>query len=186
MLVGGGLVAAGAALLMLTTGLLTLSSLALPVVLVASGLFFSWRSLNPGARDGNVIIATVTLLTGMVLAVHESYLPGTDLGTIWPLFMTIGGFSLVVYGLRKGPGYSVTWGVPGAAIVGLSLLFLLVSTDVIRESLSQLALRFWPALIIGGGLVIVVTGLRRDLGAVDGADTEEDGDSDLDERDLEH
>lgn len=148
LVIGAVLVVIGAGLLLLTTGAVSLGALAFPIVLVGIGLVFLVRSFSPGRGPSNIFVGTAVGLTGLLLLVRESVLPNLELMRIWPLFMGIGGVSLVSYGIKSRGLHSASFVVPGVVIIALSTFFLLFSLDVIEASLSTLAIRWWPLLIV--------------------------------------
>lgn len=166
----------GGTLLLVTTGVVTVGAIILPVVLLISGIALFWRAFLPGGRDANVFTGMFLALTGAFSLVWESVLPGINSSTVWPVFMTIIGVALSAYGMRKGNEFRFTLVTPGIAIIIMSVVFLLFSTDVIRVSLGRVALAWWPVIIIlVGALVLFYGSDRRD------ADETEEGDPELDE-----
>lgn len=159
-LVGLGLLFAGGALLLVTTGVLTIGALILPLLLLVAGVLLFWRAILPSGRDSNAFAGTVLALTGGFWVLWESALPAVTASTIWPVFMTIVGIALVVYGLKKGDEYRFTLVTPGVAIVILSAIFMLFSLDVIKTSLARVAAVWWPLLLVVIGVMILV--LRSD------------------------
>lgn len=148
------LVFGGAALLLLTTGTITVGALILPVVLILAGAILLTRAFLPDGRESNVFSGTASTLTGGFWLLWEAALPNLRLESIWPAFMTIGGLALVAYGFRKSAEYRASLVVPGATIIVLSVVFMLFSLDVINESLAQVAIRWWPVTLIGIGTLL--------------------------------
>lgn len=159
-LVGLGLLFAGGALLLVTTGILTIGALILPLLLLVGGVLLFWRAILPSGRDNNAFAGTVLALTGGFWVLWESALPAVTASTVWPVFMTIVGIALIVYGVKKGDEYRLTLVTPGVAIVILSAVFLLFSLDVIKTSLARVAAVWWPLLLVVIGVMILA--LRYD------------------------
>jgi len=165
-IVGLAMIVIGIGLLLLTTGVISLGALAFPILLVAVGFVFLVRSFSPGRGASNTFVGTAVGLTGLLLLVRESVLPDVDLVRIWPLFMAVGGVSMVSYGVKRRGMHSTSFVVPGVVIIVLSGLFLLFSLDVIDESLSAIVVRWWPLLVVVIGAVMLWptgrnTGTRR-------------------------
>jgi hypothetical protein len=175
-LVGLGLLCAGGALLLVTTGVLTIGALILPLLLLIVGVLLFWRAILPSGRDSNAFAGTVLALTGGFWVLWESALPAVTASTIWPVFMTIVGIALVVYGVKKGDEYKLTLVTPGVAIVILSVVFMLFSLDIIEASLARVAAVWWPILLVVIGVMILV--LRSDgesnASSLETADADED------------
>jgi hypothetical protein len=167
-LVGLSLVVAGGGLLLVTTRVVTVGAIIAPLLFVVIGVILFWRAFLPGGRDGNAFSGTLMALTGGFWILWESVLPGVRAGMVWPVFMTIVGIALIVYGVRKGEEYRFTLVVPGAAIVAMSGVFLLFSLDVIKASLTEVAVVWWPLiLVVIGGMVLIRSRDRDDDPAED-------------------
>ncbi|MEX2442087.1 MAG: hypothetical protein WD492_00670 [Alkalispirochaeta sp.] len=157
-----GLIASGAALLLVTTQRISVGALILPLVVIIVGGVLLVRAFSPDGQEGNVFSGTFLVLTGGFLLLWESALPAVELSVIWPIFMTIGGAALTSYGLKKGRDARLNLTIPGAVIVLLSLVFLAFSFDLIQTSLATVAVRWWPALIVGVGVLILIGGRNDD------------------------
>ncbi|MFO8042947.1 MAG: DUF5668 domain-containing protein [Alkalispirochaeta sp.] len=157
-----GLIASGAALLLVTTQRISVGALILPLVLIIVGLVMLMRAFSPEGHEGNVFSGTFLALTGGFLLLWESALPAVELSMIWPIFMTIGGAALTSYGLKKGRDARLNLTIPGAVIILLSLVFLAFSLDLIQASLAAVAVRWWPAILMGVGILILVGAHNED------------------------
>lgn len=155
-LVGFALLLMGGALLLLTTGVLTIGSLIFPLILLLVGVLWFWRAFLPDGRDSNIFGGTLLSLTGGFWLLWESALPGVAAVSVWPVFMTIVGIALITYGLKKGEEYRLTLVTPGGALVVLSGVFLLFSFNVIQASLVQVAAMWWPVLLIAVGMMVLI------------------------------
>jgi hypothetical protein len=175
-IIGIALFIVGGTLLLVTTGVMTVGAIILPVLFLVVGIILFWRAFLPAKGDGNVFAGTFLVLTGGFSLLWESALPGVDVSTVWPVFMTITGIALAAYGIRKGNEYRFTLVTPGLALVILSIIFLLFSTDVIEVSLSRVASVWWPLVIILTGAFVLLYGSdRKD------SDEEPTGDPELNE-----
>ncbi len=175
-MIGIALFIVGGTLLLVTTGIMTVGAIILPVLFLVVGVALFWRAFLPARGDGNVFTGTFLVLTGGFSLLWESALPGVDIVTVWPVFMTITGVALAAYGIRKGNDYRFTLVTPGVALVILSIVFLLFSTNVIEVSLSRVASIWWPSVIILTGVFVLLYGNdRKDT------DDGDDGDPELNE-----
>jgi len=161
-LVGLSLVVAGGGLLLVTTRVVTVGAIIAPLLFVVIGVILFWRAFLPGGRDGNAFSGTLLALTGGFWILWESVLPGVRASMVWPVFMTIVGIALIVYGVRKGEEYRYTLVVPGAAIVAMSGVFLLFSLNVIEASLTEVAVVWWPLILVVIGGMILTRSRDRD------------------------
>ena len=157
---GLSLVVGGAALLLITTGTITVGSLLPPLLLIVVSIVLFWRAFRPGGREGNVFAGTFLGLSGGFWLLWESALPAAKAASVWPVFMTIGGIALVAYGCKKGREYHHTLIVPGLAIVVISFVFLFFSLDIIKASLADVVVNWWPALLVVIGLLMLAAGRR--------------------------
>ncbi len=164
-IIGTGIILAGSALLLFTTGLLSPRTPALPVALVVVGAYSLHRAFLPGGREVHIFTGTLFSLAGVFLVLQQSVLTRTELQSLWPVLMTFGGISLLTYGLRKGRGYRYSLVLPGAVIIVLSLVFLLFSLNLIEQSLASLTVRWWPLALIPPGLLMVLPGRRNETDA---------------------
>ncbi|MFP4152245.1 MAG: hypothetical protein ACLFR8_06245 [Alkalispirochaeta sp.] len=154
-LLGLSLVVAGGGLLLVTTGAVTVGAIIAPLLFVVCGVVLFWRAFLPGGRDANAFSGTLLALTGGFWILWESVLPGVRASMVWPVFMTIVGIALIVYGIRKGEEYRFTLVVPGTAIVAMSGVFLLFSLEVVEASLTHVAVVWWPLILIVIGMMIL-------------------------------
>lgn len=159
----------GPALLLVTTGLAPLGNLVLPILIVVAGIYSLYRAFLPDGREVYVFSGTFLSLFGVFLVLQQAVLSRTELSSIWPVFMTFGGLSLVAYGFRKGRHHHVSMVVPGATITAISFVFLLFSLGVIEESLASLTARWWPLLLVPLGLFVLFAG-AADTGVDDGSE----------------
>jgi hypothetical protein len=161
-LVSAGLILAGASLLLVTTGVVTVGALILPLVPIVVGVFLFARAFLPDGHEGNVFTGTFLGLTGGFWLLWEAALPAANLRMIWPVFMTIGGTALVAYGIKRGSESRVSLVTPGVAIIVLSSIFLLFSLNVIEASLAAIAVQWWPLILVGTGAVLLLGGFGDD------------------------
>lgn len=157
-----GLILVGGALLLLTTGALSVGALVIPLSAIIAGVVLLWRAFMPDGREGNVFAGTFLALSGGFWVLRESALPGVSLSSIWPVFMTIGGTALVAYGIKKGRDYRLALLVPGTAIILLSGVFLMFSLEIVEAELSDVAVRWWPALLVLLGVFMMWSGRTAD------------------------
>jgi hypothetical protein len=176
-LIGSGFIVGGPALLLVTTGLVPLGNMVLPVAIVVVGFLSLYRAFQPDGREAYVFSGTFLTLFGVFLVLQQSVLTRRELTSIWPVFMTFGGLSLVAYGFRKGRHHHLSMVVPGSAITAISFVFLLFSLGVIEASLVSLTARWWPLLLIPLGLFVLLAG-SADAENNGGADAPESDDPD--------
>lgn len=167
--VGLGMSMAGVLLLLFTTGMLPTGTLLWPTVTIVVGCYLLWRAFWADGREANVFAGTFLLLTGVFLLLRTSALAQVTLQRLWPVFMSIGGLALLAYGISKGRDYRLVLGVPAAAIILLSVVFLLFSLEVVTISFTEFVLRWWPGLVVFWGITTVWSYFerRRTMGDID-------------------
>lgn len=157
---GAALILFGVMLLLVTTGLFAPGPLVFPVMLVLTGILLLHHGFR-SSHEISVFVGTFLLLTGVFLVLRESVLTRREMRSLWPIFMSVGGVSLITYGLRKGRQYRLSMVLPGAVVFLLSLVFLLFSIGVIEQSLASITVRWWPVLFVFLGLVVLLAGRRE-------------------------
>lgn len=80
---------------------------------------------------------------------------------LWPVYMFLTGLSLSIAGRTTGKRFTLTYDFPGIILTVLGIVFLLFSFDVIKISLSRLAVFLWPVLFILAGAFLIVLFLYR-------------------------
>jgi hypothetical protein len=126
-------------------------------VLAGLGFFVNWLA-SPNKREahGIMIPATITGLVGLFFfAFTLGFVPWSAMGVLWPVFPLIVGIAFFVAWVFSGFrewGLLVPSAVTGAVgIVGLSF--------TLGGTLFGDLVRFWPLLLIGLGVLVLVGGL---------------------------
>ncbi len=178
--IGVSFVLAGLVLLLWTAGFLETVASLWPVAAIVGGLVLLYLRVFRDGRDSYLFFGMSLLFSGLLLLAAITAVP-VALGSVWPLFLTIIGLALFLYGMRKRGGSRVTFVTPGAAMVLLSFVFLPFSLGIVSARFSEVVRVWWPVLfvLVGGVLVIAHLGRRR----LPVAEDEEEIDSDADEGD---
>lgn len=150
----------GGLLLLWTFGYLNKLLAAWPIVPLAAGLVLLYFRLFRNGPDHYVFFGTTLALGGLLFLLVTTAVPAA-LGQIWPLFMTVVGVSLFVYGLRKKGTVRITFTIPGAAIVILSLVFLPFSLELIGTEFVLFVSTWWPTLFLAIGIALIVSHFVR-------------------------
>jgi len=166
MLVFGFLfVLTGAVLLLHTTGFLTAFRALWPILPLVIGLGMLYVGFAHAGQDGYVFLGMFLALGGAVYLLMNTVLSTVALSRIWPLFMTVAGVSLFVYGhTKKDPASRASLRIPASTIVILSFVFLSFSMDLVETDFYRFVWNWWPVLFVvfGVSLIIVHFG-RREL-----------------------
>ncbi|WP_319561529.1 hypothetical protein [Marispirochaeta sp.] len=138
----------GTGLLLVTSGLLPRYEDLWPIPLTLLGLLFIYLVKVNNAPSGYIVPGILFTLSGLLLVLRTLLTPYLTMERIWPLFMTIAGISLSMYGRRFTGTFRVKIIVPAVIMIILSLLFLPFSFDLVRERFSSVVTVWWPVLFI--------------------------------------
>jgi len=138
----------GIGLLLVTTGLLPRYEDLWPIPLTLLGLLFIYLVRVNSAPPGYIVPGILFSLGGFLLTLRSLLTPYFAMDRIWPLFMTIAGLSLTIYGRKLKGSFRVKIIVPAVFMIILSLLFLPFSLNLIRENFSSVVTAWWPLLFI--------------------------------------
>ena len=153
-IMGVSFVLVGGVLLLWTAGYLKAVGTLWPLVPVLVGLVLVYFRVFQSGPDYYVFLGTSLLLAGVLFLLTNTAVP-VELVRIWPVFMTIIGFALLLYGFRKHGAARVTFTVPGGAMVLLSLVFLPFSLELVATDFAAFVAVWWPALFVVVGAVLI-------------------------------
>lgn len=154
----------GVVMLLHTTGFLTAYGALWPVLPLVIGLGTLYVGFAHEGQDGYVFLGMFLSLGGAVFLLMNTVLSAVALSRIWPLFMTVAGVSLFVYGhTKKDPASRASLQIPASTIVILSVVFLSFSMDLVETDFYRFVWNWWPVLfvVLGVSLIIVHFGRRR-------------------------
>ncbi len=157
------LVVVGGVLLLRTTGRLPSLVSLWPLVPLVIGLVLLYYRLFHSGPDYYVFLGTSMLLTGLLLLLTGTVLQ-VALARVWPVFMTVIGVALLLYGFRKHGAARVTFTIPAAAMVLLSVLFLPFSLDLVSTDFAEFVKIWWPMLLVGMGVALIAAHQARRRG----------------------
>lgn len=131
-----------------------------PSLFTAAGLFLLYKYCFKKARPSTVFSGLLLFLTGtFILLLNTGVVPAdVTLKELWPLFMGIVGVSLIPYGARYRRTIRLTLVVPGIILIVLMAVFLLFSLQIVKESFAEFFIRWWPLILVGMGITLIVTG----------------------------
>jgi hypothetical protein len=163
MLVFGFLfVIAGAVLLLHTMGFLTAYRALWPVLPLVLGLVLLYFGFAHEGKDGHVFLGMFLALGGTVYLLMNTALSAVALSRIWPLFMTVAGVSLLVYGhTKKELAARASLLIPAFTIVLLSFVFLGFSLNIVDTDFYRFVWNWWPVLLVAFGVALIIAHLGR-------------------------
>ncbi len=150
----------GGLLLLWTFGYLNRFSATWPVIPLIAGLVLLYFRVFRTGPDYYLFVGTALVLAGALLLLTRTAFPA-ELIRIWPLFMTIVGVSMFIYGRRKSGAVRVTFTVPGAAMVLLSAVFLTFALELLTVDFVRFVSRWWPIILVLLGLSLVIAHVLR-------------------------
>ncbi len=154
------LVIAGGVLLLRTSGRLPGLLALWPLLPLLTGLVLLYYRVFHSGPDYYVFFGTSLLLTGLLLLLTGTVVV-VELSRVWPVFMTVIGVALLSYGLRKHGAARVTFTIPAAAMILLSMLFLPFSLNLVTTDFAAFVGVWWPTLLVGMGVALIVAHLAR-------------------------
>lgn len=159
-IIGVFFVLAGGVLLLWTQGYLQRFITLWPLLPVVAGLVLLYFRIFRAAPDYYVFLGTSLLLAGVIFLLTNTVFP-LGLEHIWPLFMTVIGVALLLYGFRKEGASRVSFTVPGGGMILLSGVFLPFSLDLVTVDFVRFVSTWWPVLLVLMGLALIIAHLLR-------------------------
>jgi hypothetical protein len=127
--------------------------------IVGLSLFVGWIvTPNRRANHGMMIPAVINFLVGVFFfGFTFGFFEWGEMGVLWPVFPLIVGVAFFVAWLFSG---LQDWGmlVPGAITAGVGIVGLGFTLFGQVEAIASL-LRFWPVLLIGLGILVLLGGV---------------------------
>lgn len=156
LILGIGLLVVGGLLLIWRLDRLSSPGALWPVAPMLVGILLLYLVFIRGHTRMYVPPGIMLLLGGLFFLLHNTVIPAVELEKIWPIFMVVGGVSILPFSYKKSQSAKLAIIIPAAAIIGLAIIFLPFSLGVIEMDFTHFALRWWPTLLllIGGILVI--------------------------------
>jgi hypothetical protein len=110
-----------------------------------------WKSLY-------LFLGLFLFLTGLLfLLINSGIIPYPyTIRRLWPLTGIFCAIALLCSGLYRRKRLGVSYLVPSALLILLSLLFLLFSMHIISISFRQFAITWWPLCLVIPGIALVV------------------------------
>ncbi|MBP5587516.1 MAG: hypothetical protein J6X37_02175 [Treponema sp.] len=124
-------------------------------VLMCLAAFLTYASL--------VLLKPVLLYSGMNLFIYSvaaeiftTKLIPVHMSKIWPLFMIVFGITLIPSGYLRFKKIRTVYLIPAIVLVFLGTVFSLFSFHIIKVSFRRFIAFVWPAILIAGGLFLIV------------------------------
>ena len=151
----------GLGFLLWTSGYVTIIGAFWPVGIVLLGLFFLYIVFIRKGSARFLFPGMFLSLSGIFYLLFVRVTGGFILHHVWPVFMCIAGLSLLPQAFRKQGNRRIALFVPALAIIFLSFLFLLFSTDVVHTDFKEFIAVFWPVLFILVGFFLLILYIEK-------------------------
>ena len=162
LILGVGLLIAGGVLLIWRLDRISSLGALWPLPFILFGLVLLYLVFIRGYTRMYVPPGMLALLGGVFFLLRNTVLPNVQLEKIWPVFMIIGGLSILPFAHKKSQSAKLAIIVPTVAIIGLAVIFLPFSLGVIEADFTHFVLRWWPAiLLLVGALLVISYTIRR-------------------------
>ncbi|HEQ72619.1 MAG TPA: hypothetical protein ENN69_09035 [Spirochaetia bacterium] len=128
-----------------------------PVVLVVAGLVMLYLVYLKEKSDRLILPGMILFMSGIFFLLYNTIIPEKSIERIWPAFMDIAGISLLPYAFKKRRRTRIGLFISALTLIGMSLLFFPFSLNLIETDFLHFAIQWWPVIIIGVGLVLIVS-----------------------------
>lgn len=127
-----------------------------PLFITVSGLLLTYFSVVCFHKSYLLFSGIMISLSGCLSMFLATDITSLGYSELWPVFLSIAGVSLLLscaYKFRRPrPNYLV----PSMAMIGLSVLFLMFSLNVIKISFVSFIVMVGPFLLFGAGITVVI------------------------------
>lgn len=133
-----------------------------PLAITVIGGLLLYKVWFRQARASALFVGLLLFLSGTFILVLNTVLADTlGLKELWPVFMGIVGVALIPYGARYRRTVRVTLVVPGIILIILMSVFLLFSLGIVKQSLSEIVIGWWPLVLVFMGITLIASGWMK-------------------------
>lgn len=127
-----------------------------PAILLGIGVVCLFLSLAFMQNSLLIFAGLFCLLCGICTLLIDTKIISYTLRELWPTIMINMGLALFPAGLYKLKRVRTIYLFPAIMMVVLGAFFLLFSLRVVHLSLASFVSRWWPVVLLGGGIALVV------------------------------
>ncbi len=146
----------GLGFLLWTSGYVSILGAFWPVVIVFLGLFLLYIVYIRKGPSRFSFPGMFLSLSGLFYLLFLRVSGGFPLRCLWPVFMCIAGISLLPQAFKRQGSRRIALFVPALAIIFLSFVFLLFSTNILNADFRHFVSVFWPVLFILIGFFLLI------------------------------
>jgi hypothetical protein len=128
-----------------------------PIPFLVGGLVMLYLVYLKGKAHHLLLPGMILLLGGIFFLLYNTVIPEKSFEHIWPAFMSIAGLALLPYAFKSKKRTRAGLLISAAFLVFLSLLFFPFSLKLIQTDFRQFTFRWWPAIIVITGAVLIVS-----------------------------
>ena len=127
------------------------------VILFLVGAILLFLELMKSKKSWLMLVSVSLMLISVVIGMIDvGFLP-FGLSNLWPIFVIIFGFSLILFSFYKFKQMKAVYFVPALVIIFFGIFFMLFSLGIIKVSFVSVASKLWPLLLVlCGGILITI------------------------------
>lgn len=127
------------------------------VILFLVGAILLFLELMKTKKSWLMFISVSFMLIAVVLGMIDvGFLP-LGVRNLWPTFVIIFGFTLILFSFYKFKQMKAVYLVPALVIIFFGIFFMLFSMGIIKVSFVSVASKLWPLLLVlCGGILITI------------------------------
>lgn len=127
------------------------------VILFLVGAILLFLELMKTKKSWLMFISVSFMLISVVLGMIDvGFLP-LGVRNLWPIFVIIFGFTLILFSFYKFKQMKAVYLVPALVIIFFGIFFMLFSMGIIKVSFVSVASKLWPLLLVlCGGILITI------------------------------
>lgn len=126
-----------------------------PVMILSLSAIFLFLAFAFIKNGLFLFLGIFTFLTGIIFLLGDTQLVDQSMRNLWPLIVVASGISLLPAGLYKLKRIRTVYLFPAIALVLLGLFFFLFSVHIVKISFVQFISKWWPAVLVIGGVTLV-------------------------------
>ena len=127
------------------------------VILFLVGALLLFVELMKSKKSWLMFVSVALMLISVIIGMIDvGFLPW-GVSNLWPTFVIIFGFTLIVFSFYKFKRIKAVYFVPALVIIFFGIFFMLFSMGIIKVSFVSVASKLWPLLLVlCGGILITI------------------------------
>lgn len=133
----------------------------IPVVIFLAGLVDLYIYIAFSRSSFKLFLGLGLTFFGIFSLLLACKLFPSGLESLWPVYALLTGLALAIAGRTTGKRFTLNYDFPALVLLGLGIVFLLFSFDVIKIPLRSLAVFIYPGILILAGAFLVILFFHR-------------------------